>query len=397
MTASAAPSPRLPTQARVVDRLEELECSAWNDLNKDGTPFLSYEFLSALESCNCVGGRFGWLPCHLILEDQAGELLAAMPLYIKTNSYGEFVFDHGWAQIFEKTAGAYYPKLTSAIPYTPVPGNRLLGADKDAAGLLIESAVELARGQQLSGVHWLFHSESDEFLRQDFLIHRLGCQYHWHNADYDTFDDFLGALNSKKRKMIRRERRAVREQSIECRILHGDELPEKWWPVIASLYAEIYERKWGVATFSEIFFREIGRKLPRQILFVIALLHGDPIACSICYRDRHTLYGRHWGCRADYRQLHFEVCYYAGIEYCIANKLQRFEPGAQGEHKIWRGFLPVPTWSSHWVRDDDFRGWIRTYCRHEERMMNKYMKELFEVYSPYRRNAVPTAQQSLFS
>ena len=377
-----------------INTLRDISSAQWNSLSPIDSPFLSYEFLYALENCGCVGAQYGWFPNYFIAHGNTA-IQAAIPAYIKNNAYGEFVFDDHWTQAYEATTGnAYYPKLISAIPYTPVSGERLLGNQNTAKSQLIDQMIKTAQTHKLSSVHWLFHSVADKhLLEQKACISRLGCQYHWHNANYSSFDDFLGMLSSKKRKMIRRERRIVREQNIHCEIFNGATVPPRWWTIITDFYREIYTRKWGVPTFNESFFRTIATASPEQIVVVVALRHKEPVACAICYQDSQTLYGRHWGCSSNYAQLHFETCYYAGIEYCIDQGLQRFEPGAQGEHKIWRGFLPTPTWSSHWINHSDFTEIVREHCRRETIAIEQQMKELFEFFSPYRDNCIPPTQQ----
>lgn len=383
-----------------VTRIEEIDAAEWNGLRGSDNPFLRHEFLVALERHGCVGQESGWLPCHLVVRAEskdgpeesaappAGTLLAAAPAYIKLNSYGEFVFDWAWASAYERAGRAYYPKLVVAVPYTPVSGHRILVRDPAQATAMAQlfAAVtpDLAEQLRLSGVHWLFPPEQEnELLCRGGLIRRLGCQYHWSNQGYDDFDHFLGRLNAQKRKKIKRERRRVQEGGVELLIRHGDELAPAEWAVVHELYRSTFDRKSGYPTLTLPFFREIGRTMGRQVVVVMALHQGKVVAGAINLRSDDALFGRHWGCFEAFHSLHFEACYYQGLDYAIAEGLARFEPGAQGEHKIARGFLPTKTWSAHWLHDPGFRKPIAAYCQHEEEAMRAECEALM-ASSPYR-------------
>lgn len=377
---------------RVAASLAHVDRAQWNALNRRGDPFLSYEFLQALEQCGCVGEQFGWLPCHLLGEDAAGRLRAAMPAYAKTNSYGEFVFDHDWAQAAARAGLPYFPKLVSAVPYTPATGARLLGDAPELKAALIDNALTLGEAAGCSGAHWLFVRPQDRAaLARAGAALRLGFQYHWRNPGYGDFDDFLAALRSKKRKMIRRERRLVREQGVRVEALGGREVPDAWWPMLHRFYRALFTRKYGLPTFNEAFFRQIARDLGERFVAVVALRQGEPVACALNLRDDEALYGRVWGCRDYHEALHFEACYYAGIDYCIRHGLRRFEPGAQGEHKIPRGFLPAPTWSAHWLAHPGMAAAVARFCEEEARAARRMMAELATL-SPYRPDAAPPVE-----
>jgi predicted N-acyltransferase len=373
---------------QVLTAIDAIDRDDWNAVSGTDYPFLRHEFLAALEHNRCVGPRWGWLPRHLAAFEH-GRLVAAIPLYIKDNSYGEFVFDWSWADAYQRAGLAYYPKAVVAVPYTPATGPRILtapDADRDAvAGSLIDLSKEWAKQEQLSSLHWLFTDPDDtRRLEEQGLSLRMGCQFHWHNRAYRDFEDYLDCFNSRKRKKVRRERRYVEQAGIDIRIVHGNEASDTELAVMHELYRSTFDRKWGHATLNAGFFRDIAASMGDQLVLVIAGKHGRIVAGAICLRSGDTLYGRHWGCYEDYHSLHFETCFYQGIDYCINNGLRCFEPGAQGEHKISRGFLPTATWSAHWIAHDGFRDTINRFLRHETGAMREYMEELSER-SPFRQ------------
>lgn len=374
----------------VCDRIEQIESKDWNVLNQDSNPFLQYEFLSALERQHCVGHHFGWRPRHLLMH-QDGRLIAAVPLYLKDNSYGEFVFDFSWANAYQRRGFSYYPKLVSAIPYTPATGERILvapGVTRDELYKhVVGHAVNLTESFSASSLHLLFlHQKESKLLEGLGLETRLGVQFHWQNRGYKDFEAFLMALNAKRRKNIRRERRLVKEQEFTIRVLHGHEATTQEWRHFAGFYTKTFEKRNSLPTLNLGFFQEIGKTMGNQIILVLAYDDIDCVAGALMFKSRHTLYGRHWGCKQLYDNLHFEVCYYRGIDYCINTGLKRFEPGAQGEHKIWRGFLPTLTYSSHWIRDLKFRVAVRDFLKRETPAVIGY-KESLEKSSPYRQEA----------
>lgn len=369
----------------IVENIDEIDPRDWNRVSGTATPFTRHEFLAALERHDCVGERYGWLPRHIVVHD-SGHLVGMAPLYLKFNSYGELVFDWSWASAYERNGIAYYPKLVSAIPYTPATGSRLLTNQNDEVRAIIaRTAQDLAEAEQLSSIHWLFPTESETgLLEEQGLMRRLGCQFHWHNDGYAGFDDFLDTLVSRKRKNIRRERQRVQESSVKLEARLGGELSDEEWHTWQQLYESTFARKSGIPTLSAGFFRELGRTLPESVLMVFARHHGDIVAGAFLMIGETTLYGRHWGTHIHQDSLHFEACYYQGIDYCIRHGIQNFEPGAQGEHKVARGFLPTRTWSAHWIAHETFRNAIARFLEQEEPAMEDYIDELSRS-SPYRQ------------
>ena len=373
----------------VLDNIDAVPAAQWNALAGDQFPFLRHEFLAALEHTGCVGERFGWIPNHLIAHDDNGNLVGAVPLYQKFNSYGEFVFDWSWAEAYQKAGLAYYPKLVAAAPYTPATGPRLLVKEspqrKQIADALIAMALDLSHRHEFSSLHWLFTSQEDTGrLEQHGLLRRTGYQFHWRNQGYRDFDHFLACLKSEKRKKLQRERRHVREANLKLQVIHGNDATEFELETMDHFYQSIYQRKWGFPTLNLAFFQEIAATMGESLVIVLAYDNNQPVAGAFNLRGRDTLYGRYWGCRSNYHSLHFEACYYQGIEYCIRQGLQRFEPGAQGEHKISRGFLPTPTWSAHWIADDRFRMAIGNFLDHESAAVHENIQQLTS-HSPYKQ------------
>jgi hypothetical protein len=379
-----------------LDALSDLPAAAWNALVPDQNPFLSHEFLSALERHQCVGEPTGWLPWHIVCRDEQGHLLGAAPLYLKFNSYGEFVFDWSWAETYRRNGLPYYPKLVGAIPYTPATGPRLLlapdqPAPEETARAIVDRVLEETRRHRWSSIHWLFplRAELDRLQSREFLL-RLGCQFHWENRGYRDFQDFLDTFTAKRRKNINRERRRVREAGLELRVLSGRELTERQWHVVHQFYRSTFQRLGGIPTLTLPFFQDIAKMLGDRLVLVLALARGREVAGAISFRDASTLYGRHWGCQVDYDSLHFEACYYQGLEYCIDRGLQRFEPGAQGEHKIYRGFLPTLTHSAHWIAHPGFRQAIADFLARETPAVREYARELLQ-HSPFHDEVTPDA------
>jgi predicted N-acyltransferase len=373
--------------ARIVDRLDKIPAADWDACAGADNPFVAHAFLNALEISGSVGRGTGWLPQHIVLEDDAGQLLGAVPLYVKGHSQGEYVFDHGWAEAYERAGGRYYPKLQVAVPFSPVPGPRLLvkpsADDAVMRSALIGALTSTAEKSGLSSLHITFCTgeEAAELVEHGYL-HRLGCQYHWTNAGYGSFEDFLGTLSSRKRKTIRKERASV--AGIEIRALSGDDLTPDHWDAFFEFYMDTGSRKWGRPYLTRAFFEAIHQTMREKIVLVMAFRDGRPIAGALNLRGTDALYGRNWGCVEDVPNLHFECCYYQAIDYAIAHGLQRVEAGAQGEHKIQRGYLPVETHSAHWIADANFREAIADYLDRERRVMRNEMQELGTL-SPFRR------------
>lgn len=367
-------------------QLSEIPAAAWNRLTGSRNPFLQHAFLNGLEQHHCLH-PYGWQPVHLLAY--AGEQLhGALPLYLKTNSYGEFVFDWAWASAYERNGLDYYPKLVSALPYTPATGPRLLVAPQaDAAAVraqLNQAAWQLAQEHNCSSLHYLFTDPEDSaFLQQQGLMLRMGCQFHWQNNGYRDFTDYLDAFTSKKRKQIKRERRDAQTCGVDIVRLDGQQARERDWADFWRFYASTFERKSGMPTLSLAFFLHLAETLPEQILLVMAYHHGKAVAGAFNLRGSDTLYGRHYGCDAHYRHLHFELCYYQTLDDCLQRGLARFEAGAQGEHKLSRGFLPQATWSAHRVADATFSRLIGRFLAQETPAVKDYIEDL-RSHSPFR-------------
>ena len=366
-------------QVVVLKSLADIDASAWDVLVGDH-PFLSHGFLHGLEATDCLAPQ-GWYSQHLAVYDGT-RLVAAMPLYLRDNSFGEFVFDWSWAEAYERSGGRYYPKLVSAIPFSPVTGPRVLiaadRADRAAlAQLLIETARTACDDNRLSSWHCLFPA-TEELPAYDAagLARRLGCQYHWFNQDYRDFDHFLTALNSKKRKMIKRERRLVTEQALAIEVLTGDQISAEHWTVFHRFYCSTFARKWGEPRLTEAFFQSLEQRLPGAAVLILARDRGHYVAGACALKSKHTVYGRHWGCSAQFDNLHFELCYYQTIAYCIEHGLTTLDAGAQGEHKLARGFVPVPTWSVHWIREPRFRQAVTDFLKRERGAMEHHLHAL---------------------
>ena len=364
------------------DSITNIPADTWNVLAGDTNPFVQHDFLLALEQHDCLH-PYGWHPQYLLAHDN-GQLIGAAPAYIKTNSYGEFVFDWSWADVYQRHGLDYYPKLVIAVPYTPANGPRILShpdVNHQAVGnALVEYSKTLCDEENLSTAHWLFCPQQDiDIQKKQGLLERIDCQYHWQNHQYENFEHFLSELRQKKRKNIRQERRKVTDANIQIDVLHGEELNEQQWQQLYDFYRITFMKKSGAPTLSLAFFKAIKHK----VLAFMASYHGDTIAGAICIKGKHTLYGRHWGSFKKFDSLHFEVCYYTGIEYCIKQGLKTFEPGAQGEHKILRGFLPVITRSTHWIEQPQFRDLLGHHLEKEYKYMFDYYQDLCAT-TPYK-------------
>ena len=363
--------------------------AAWNALaDPTGDPFVSYEFLHACEASRSAVRHTGWAAQHLTLNDGDGRLLGAMPLYLKGHSQGEYVFDHAWADAYMRAGGRYYPKLLSAVPFTPVTGPRLLiapGADGDLVrSALIQGALQLAESLRVSSLHVTFPTETDWRALEDHdLLLRQDQQFHWQNRGYASFDDFLAALSSNRRKTIRRERREA-QAGLDIRVLTGTDLTEAAWDAFFAFYMDTGDRKWGRPYLTRAFFSQIGETMADRIALVMAYRDGRPIAGALNLIGAEALYGRQWGCIEDVAFLHFELCYYQAIEFAIARGLQRVEAGAQGEHKIARGYLPARVRSAHWIADPALRTPVARYLDQERPAVEAEMAALEAEYSPYR-------------
>jgi uncharacterized protein len=390
------PDGREPMRIRTVGRIDEIPAADWDACAGSDNPFVGHAFLKALEDSRSVGAKTGWLPQHIVVEDGGGTVLAAAPAYVKSHSQGEYVFDHGWAQAYERAGGRYYPKLQVAVPFTPVPGPRLLvrpgTGSEDARAALLHGMVEVAKRLGVSSLHITFPHQADtEALEQAGLMIRLGCQYHWTNRGYRTFDDFLADLASRKRKAIRKERREAIAGGIAIRALCGAEIKPRHWDAFFAFYMDTGGRKWGRPYLTRAFFDCIGDALADRVVLVMAEQDGRPVAGALNLRGGDALYGRNWGCLGEFKFLHFEACYYQAIEYAIVHGLARVEAGAQGEHKIQRGYLPTPTWSAHWIRDPNFAAAVEDFLARERRAVEAEISGLME-YSPFRQGEPAAAE-----
>jgi predicted N-acyltransferase len=376
-------------EVRLHEGVSAIDAGTWDALAGNDHPFVAHAFLAGLEQHACLQAGYGWQPCPLGLYEN-DELIAAAPLYLKGNSHGEFVFDWSWANAYARNGLDYYPKLLCAVPYSPVTGPRLLvGSGKDAdmrRRALISAIEQQTNGLDLSSAHLNFANEPDvaAFTDREWLA-RFDWQFHWQNRGWSDFDDFLAALTPKKRKNIRQERAQVARAGITCEIRHGDELDANDWRVLHRLYLSTFDAHGNHPALTEAFFAHLGRTMPRQVLAVLCRRGDRIIAAALCLRSADTLYGRYWGAEEQVPGLHFEACYYQGIDYCIRHGLKTFEPGAQGEHKIARGFLPSKTHSLHRIVDPRFRAAIADALRRESTALHVYRDELL-AHSPYIEN-----------
>jgi predicted N-acyltransferase len=352
-------------------------------------PFISHDFLSALELSNSVRARTGWQPMHLVAEEPNGALLGAVPCYVKSHSQGEYVFDHGWAEAYERAGGSYYPKLQVSVPFTPATGRRLLvrpGPQAEAVrAALADALVDICRRSNASSAHVTFPTEPEwQLLGDRGFLKRTHQQFHWENAGYASFDGFLAALASRKRKVIRREREDALANGISVHWLTGSDLTESVWDAFFDFYMETGSRKWGRPYLTRAFYSLVGEKMRDRILLVMAKRNGRWIAGAINFIGSDTLFGRHWGCVEQHPFLHFELCYYQAIQFAIEKKLRRVEAGAQGEHKISRGYLPTTTYSAHYIVDPGLRRAIEDFLKRERVYVAAAGEELAEA-APFRK------------
>ncbi len=377
---------------RIARSLADVDAPQWNALVGCGAPFLRHEFLLALEQSGCATAATGWDAHHLLLADAHGNLTGAMPLYLKAHSWGEFVFDFAWAEAYQRAGLNYYPRLCCAVPFTPATGPRLLTLETDAASIrrsLIEAARDLRRTLDVSSLHVLFPDPEDQSAFETAgLMRRLDCQFHWQNEGYESFDDFLEGFTAEKRKKVRRERRRVAEGGITHRTLHGADLDDGLITTVYALHAQTFARFGNPPYLNLDFFRRLARTMPNALVVELAMRRDEAIACSVSLRNEDTLYGRYWGASGDYHSLHFETCFYRGIEYCIRERLARFQPGTQGEHKLLRGFAPAMVWSLHEIADPRFAVAIRDWLYREESRRRAYLRAA-AGHLPFRRADIP--------
>lgn len=393
---SAANTPKSSAlTARCLSAIGEVPAEAWdalaNPLATIANPFVNHAFLRCLEDAGTVGGRSGWTPRHIVLE-RDGRLIGAAPAYVKSHSQGEYIFDHGWADAYERAGGSYYPKLQIAVPFTPVPGPRLLvgtGLDADESSRLLGTAcIEVARSLGVSSLHATYIDRHTwDTLgggSKPLFLQRTDQQFHWHNAGYQTFEDFLAALSSRKRKTIRKERATAVEAGITVKCLRGAAITESYWDAFYRFYQDTGSRKWGRPYLNRQFFSLLGQRMGDSCLLIVAERDGKAIAGALNLIGGDCLYGRYWGMTEHHPCLHFELCYYQAMDWAIAHKLPRVEAGAQGEHKLARGYNPVATYSLHWIADPSFRRAVDRYLG-EERAHMAERREMLAEYAPYKR------------
>ncbi len=373
----------------VTQQISKVDPQKWNSLLRDKNPFLSHEFLTSLETTGCVCADTGWEPNHLTLYDDENTLLGAMPLYLKHHSWGEYVFDWAWADAYQRAGLEYYPKLLSAVPFTPVTGPKFLihPDHPDPAMLrdtLARGVLAAARDSRVSSLHILFTTRADnEALGQHGLMLRTGNQFHWGNRCYADFSDYLMSFTSAKRKKIRRERRRVRDAGIQMEVLTGDSLNAQHWDKMYQFYRLTVHNHGAAAYLNRYFFEQLQSEMKDHTILILARHDGRYVGGALNMLGGNTLYGRYWGANHYYEGLHFEACYYQPIEYCIRNNISRFEAGAQGEHKLSRGLLPAPTYSAHWLRDGRFRHAIAEFLQAETEHVERY-SDVLQAHTPFR-------------
>ncbi len=389
---------------RVISSIAEIAAQSWDACANPGwagdpssqtppfNPFVSHAFLSALELSRSATAKTGWRPQHLVLEGADGAIAGVVPCYLKSHSLGEYVFDHGWAEAYERAGGRYYPKLQVAVPFTPVTGRRLLARPgpnvTQAQAALADGLIELARLRHASSVHITLLTEAEwRIAAEHEFLQRTDQQFHWENNGYASFEDFLAALSARKRKAIRRERREAIEPGIDIAWLTGTDLTETVWDAFFAFYMETGSRKWGRPYLTREFFSRIGESMADSIVLITASRGGRVIAGALNFKGSDTLFGRHWGAIEHHACLHFELCYYQAIEYAIAHRLPRVEAGAQGEHKLARGYLPITTYSAHYIVDRGLRRAVADYLRHERAYVEAAGREMAEA-SPFRKDLV---------
>jgi uncharacterized protein len=368
--------------------IAEVDATEWDACAGSDNPFVSHAFLSALEDSGSANARTGWLPQHAVLRAEDGRVTAVAPMYAKSHSYGEYVFDHGWANALERVGVSYYPKLQVAVPFSPVPGPRLLRHPDSRVpiSVLANALQQACDTHKLSSVHVTFCTEEEwSGLGEAGWLRRIGMQFHWENAGYASFDDFLGALSSRKRKVLRRERRDANAAGLTFHALSGAEITEAHWDAFYRFYHSTVDRKWGSAYLTRKFFSLLGERLGGRVVLMYAENAGRPVAGALNLAGSEALYGRNWGCRGDWPFLHFELCYYRAIDWAIEHGLQRVEAGAQGRHKIQRGYMPKPTFSAHWISHSGLRRAVGNFLEEERDGIRRDMTALAEE-SPFRKD-----------
>jgi uncharacterized protein len=377
-------SDRDPPVIRVHAGVSELPADQWDALTGGGNPFVSHAFLSAMEESGSVGAGSGWAPAPIVIEGADGRLAGALPAYLKSHSQGEYVFDHAWADAWHRAGGRYYPKLQIAAPFTPATGPRLLLSDPTLAPPLLKAAESLCINHRFSSAHATFiEPEQRHLFEQAGWLLRSDIQFHWENRGYRSFDDFLGELSSRKRKAIRKEREAAQE-GVEIRALSGKDILPEHWDAFWLFYQDTGARKWGHPYLTRSAFDMIGERMGEKVLLILAFIDGTPIAGALNLIGSDTLYGRYWGCTVDKPFLHFELCYYRAMDEAIERGLKRVEAGAQGGHKLMRGYEPVQTWSAHWIADRNFREAVAEFLEREREGVSQEQLHL-GMRTPFRK------------
>ena len=367
--------------------LSNIKSSNWNECVGNDHPFLQYEFLYALEKSNSANSKTGWQPYHYI-EQENDKIIALCPLYIKNHSFGEYIFDHSWADAYHRYGINYYPKLQSAIPFTPVTGDRIVlnksVKDKRAKQVqVINNMIDEAKKINVSSLHFNFINDASNWNGIDNIMVRSGIQFHWNNNEYKNFNEFLNDLSSRKRKIIRRERQCIENNNLTVKLLNGDDIKEEHINFFYDCYLDTTGRKWGSTYLTKEFFFEILHNFRNKILLIMAYQEDKMVASAINFLSKTHLYGRLWGSKYEVPFLHFELCYYQAIEYAIQNKIQIVEAGAQGEHKLQRGYAPTKTWSAHWIKDQEFSKAIQNFLDNESQLIDN-QKEKLEDYLPFK-------------
>ncbi len=368
-------------------KIAEIDAADWDACAGDGNPFVSHAFLSTMEDSGSANARTGWLPQHAVLRGEDQQVVAIAPMYAKSHSYGEYVFDHGWANALERVGKNYYPKLQAAVPFSPVPGPRLLRRPGQGVPVAtMANALEQACDSLgLSSVHVTFCTQDEwDGLSAAGWLRRIGMQFHWENEGYNGFDDFLGALSSRKRKVLRRERRDANAAGLTFHALSGTDITESHWDAFYRFYQSTVDRKWGSAYLTRSFFSLLGERLGNRVVLMYAENAGKPVAGALNLAGDEALYGRNWGCRGDWPFLHFELCYYRAIDWAIEHGLKRVEAGAQGRHKIQRGYMPKPTYSAHWIAHAGLRRAVENFLVEERMGIQREIDALAEE-SPFRK------------
>ena len=378
-----------PIAIKAIGSISAIDEAQWNACAGSANPFVRHEFLLALETSKSATAETGRGPYHIVVEDSGGQLLGAAPMYLKGHSYGEYIFDHAWAHAFERAGGNYYPKLLIGVPFTPVTGPRLLVPDNgdraETQQTLVAASIEVAKKLEVSSLHINFPTTEEwNQLGKFGLLLRTGEQFHWVNQGYSTFDEFLAELASRKRKAIKKERREAVTNGIEIQVITGSDLTEAHWDAFFEFYLDTSARKWGSPYLNRTFFSLVGETMADQICLVMARRDGRYVAGALNFASSDTMYGRYWGASEHHRFLHFEVCYYQAIQFAIEHRLKRVEAGAQGPHKLTRGYMPAHTYSAHWVRNPSFREAIENYLEQERSEIDAEINYL-EHHSPFRK------------